>query len=422
MYSQAHVRAAKSCGSLARAQPSVIVDGEMVLREADGPDEGSKMRDSGDRPSVRLATVPMCRREARRSLAFRKTFQAIWLKPFSLEQYIAHKCAELIGFLFPGRRICNGSQGMGFSCSTCGLSTRSFVAHGHPLSLGVPSEKDGQRHRESLRGSSGVRSTRALASKSSATCASTRDFPQSSQSGRSTGGSQLLAVLGDGRNRSNTPRSSSSVGKNGWCLQTSTFSGHKSGRSSAIRSCWMQKNVFPTQLRRCNVCSISLHRRKLNFSSTVHISVSGSTTKRPRRREDFVCSCTEEVIEWVSDRQMDIQQEMARGNAAEVARLSSKQRRVCNYSNFPWWRNTEISVAETRPFRPSCHSECGSQSRTVSGVHSCGQRRGATFAAKFVHSSSQRHHQGTLRSRLHQHVPLSWRMWRHWGSTHCRLQ
>ena len=32
----------------------------------------------------------------------------------------------------------------------------------------------------------------------------------------------------------------------------------------------------------------------------------GSTAKRPRRREDFVCSCTEEVIEWMSDRQMDI--------------------------------------------------------------------------------------------------------------------
>ena len=49
----------------------------------------------------------------------------------------------------------------------------------------------------------------------------------------------------------------------------------------------------------------------------------GSTAKRPRRREDFVCSCTEEVIEWISDRQMDIQEEIARGNAAEVARLSS---------------------------------------------------------------------------------------------------
>ena len=49
----------------------------------------------------------------------------------------------------------------------------------------------------------------------------------------------------------------------------------------------------------------------------------GSTAKRPRRGEDFVCSCTEEVIEWMSDRQMDIQEEIARGNAAEAARLSS---------------------------------------------------------------------------------------------------
>ena len=49
----------------------------------------------------------------------------------------------------------------------------------------------------------------------------------------------------------------------------------------------------------------------------------GSTAKRPRKREDSVCSCTKEVIEWISDRQMDIQEEIARGNAAEVARLSS---------------------------------------------------------------------------------------------------
>ena len=49
----------------------------------------------------------------------------------------------------------------------------------------------------------------------------------------------------------------------------------------------------------------------------------GSTAKRPRRREDFVCSYTEEVIEWMSDRQMDIQEEIVRGNAADVARLSS---------------------------------------------------------------------------------------------------
>ena len=69
----------------------------------------------------------------------------------------------------------------------------------------------------------------------------------------------------------------------------------------------------------------------------------GSTAKRPRRREDFVCSCTEEVIEWISDRQMDIQEEIARGNAAEVARIvqfgcpSSDE--SATTSNLPWLRN-----------------------------------------------------------------------------------
>ena len=37
---------------------------------------------------------------------------------------------------------------------------------------------------------------------------------------------------------------SSSARRNGWCLQRSTVSGHKTGRSSATRSCWRQKNVL----------------------------------------------------------------------------------------------------------------------------------------------------------------------------------
>ena len=52
-------------------------------------------------------------------------------------------------------------------------------------------------------------------------------------------------------------------------------------------------------------------------------SVTAGRAKRPRRREDFMRSCAEEVIEWISDRQVDIQEEIAKGNAAEVARLSS---------------------------------------------------------------------------------------------------
>ena len=43
MYSQANIRAGKSCGPLARALPSVIVDTEKVLREADGPVEMSAL-------------------------------------------------------------------------------------------------------------------------------------------------------------------------------------------------------------------------------------------------------------------------------------------------------------------------------------------------------------------------------------------
>ena len=44
MYSQAYVRAGESCGSPARAYPSVIVDTEKLLREADGPVESDSTK------------------------------------------------------------------------------------------------------------------------------------------------------------------------------------------------------------------------------------------------------------------------------------------------------------------------------------------------------------------------------------------
>ena len=75
-----------------------------------------------------------------------------WLKPFSLERYIAHACAELFSFLFPGKTICNGSQGMGFSCSTCGLvrgprppTEKKTKNKKQQPSLGVPSQRDGAK-------------------------------------------------------------------------------------------------------------------------------------------------------------------------------------------------------------------------------------------------------------------------------------
>ena len=52
-------------------------------------------------------------------------------------------------------------------------------------------------------------------------------------------------------------------------------------------------------------------------------AVTAGPAKCPRRREDFMCSCAEEVIEWISDRQFDIQEEITKGNAAEVTRLLS---------------------------------------------------------------------------------------------------
>ena len=50
---------------------------------------------------------------------------------------------------------------------------------------------------------------------------------------------------------------------------------------------------------------------------------SDPVAKRPWRREEFRCSNAEEVMEWMHDRQMDIQEELFRSNASEVARLSS---------------------------------------------------------------------------------------------------
>ena len=53
-------------------------------------------------------------------------------------------------------------------------------------------------------------------------------------------------------------------------------------------------------------------------------------SKRPRKREDFMCSTTEEVMEWMHDRQVDIQTELQKENATEVARLSSLVAQAAN--------------------------------------------------------------------------------------------
>ena len=43
---------------------------------------------------------------------------------------------------------------------------------------------------------------------------------------------------------------------------------------------------------------------------------------RPHRREDFVPSTDQEVLEWMADRQEDINKALQAGNAMEVARVS----------------------------------------------------------------------------------------------------
>ena len=334
----------------------------------------------------------------------------------------------------------------------------------------------GQRRRDSLRGASGVRSTRALASRSSATCASTRDFPQSSQSGRSAGGGfqqdhQVAISSGSSwrgrRNRkecvggcaqesASTSRGSTSVGADrghpevhrarketggGACRRVRSVGTRVEGRVRqgvvgrlARLRVEVERPTAPvpdpaTEVQRLQHQLAQAQAQLLQHGCT---SVSaGSTAKRPRRREDFVCSCTEEVIEWMSDRQRhprDRERQCGRGgqivefggpSSDEFAttptfhggaicpsarefiwsgKRDDSMRAVSTTSSKVWApgqssgrgkqpRTTEISVAETRPFRPSCHSECGSQSRTVSDR---------------VRSHFQRHHRGTLRSRLHQ--------------------
>ena len=58
MYSQANVRARKSCGTLVRALQTVIVVTEKVMREADGLVGKAALTAhfvwKGDRPGVRL--------------------------------------------------------------------------------------------------------------------------------------------------------------------------------------------------------------------------------------------------------------------------------------------------------------------------------------------------------------------------------
>ena len=263
------------------------------------------------------------------------------------------------------------------------------MAHGHPPSLGVPSQRDGVNAqgksprclRCPVHEGVGVKELRNMwVNQRLSAVVAIRTKCGWGLPTRSPGCSQLWQFLArttkqkgvrwslrsrkrkhkpwfhQCRSRSSTPRSSSSARRNGWCLQTSTISGHKSGRSSATRSCWRQKNVlqdcawrsrgprplFPTQQRRCNVCS-SLHRRKLNFSSTV----AHQCQRVPQRNAhgDEMISCVHaprrsssgcRIGRWTSKRRS---REAMRQRWPDCRVRWSKQRRVCNHSNLPWWRN-----------------------------------------------------------------------------------
>ena len=68
MYSQANVREESVLRPPTRALPSVIVDTEKVLREADGPEESDFHEEvclgwKGDRPGVRLKSRTVMSRE-----------------------------------------------------------------------------------------------------------------------------------------------------------------------------------------------------------------------------------------------------------------------------------------------------------------------------------------------------------------------
>ena len=96
----------------------------------------------------------------------------------------------------------------------------------------------------------------------------------------------------------------------------------------------------PTQQRRCNVCSISLHRRKLNFSSTVPQQCHRVPQRNDHGDEKISCvlaprrsSSGFRIGRWTSKRRS---REAMRQRWPGCPVWSSKQRRVCNHS---WWRN-----------------------------------------------------------------------------------
>ena len=104
---------------------------------------------------------------------------------FSLEQYIA-QCAKFFSFLVPGKTICDGSQGMG--------------APGRSASDGRNQDEGGVQQDHQLQS--------ALAKKAQ---------------------TEAVVPLVSARRR-------------GWCLQTSTFSGH--WKVECDKSCRRQRNVL----------------------------------------------------------------------------------------------------------------------------------------------------------------------------------
>ena len=243
-------------------------------------------------------------------------------------------------FVIPGETICDGSQGMERRRNT-GRMVRGHVA---PTAVSPVAERQGTG-----KGKTSEVTCQLCEGVLASRCPShvrQSDGPRTPQSGRSAGGhfqqdhqvAVSSAVLGEDDTQESANAGRATCGRphranpeiHRTCEETA-----RSAQDECEKELSAEKTSVKIALRgRASDSPTSRFSDGGATSPTVtgeaqpqlhqqgSVSVTAGPAKRPRRREDFMCSCAEEVIEWISDRQFDIQEEITKGNAAE-ARLSS---------------------------------------------------------------------------------------------------
>ena len=91
------------------------------------------------------------------------------------------------------------------------------------------------------------------------------------------------------------------------------------------------------------------------------LDIQSPNSKRPRRREDFIPHCDEEMQEWMECRRQDLQAAVAAGQLPEVVRISQIVTQAAQES-------TAVDPRSVHICTPFCSGQHGDQPGEVTGL------------------------------------------------------